>query len=485
MSTVVYLANQQIQVVIGKPGEHRISVEHSYEAEAPEGSIINGMIMDTDLFVDFMKGFWATYKLPTKDVVLVVNSSKFVGKIIEMPELNMKKTYDFIIREFADVNRSENCLYSCLPLGTGEGKTKRVYAESVDADFIKDYIDIFREIGISLKSILSGESSLIGLTAMTAGKVYRTFALIIADSSILTTILWINGSFYYFNSMRCFHERETEDYAGDVARSVSQIVQFMQAHQIEQKMESIVIAGIEQSNLPMYQRAVEQMGILTPVQIYEAMTLATSQEVDVQKCLRAASGLVVNGKYMNFLKQYAGAHKKKNEKEKKLGINVVPIIITAIVMAVLIGSAVTVMLLRKMKLDDLKEYNSNPQIVMSVAEYDMLIGRNNYLYAQYAAIADVEENIHTYPVCDSNIISKIEACAKGYATVTFDSFDAEEGTIQMTASSDSVDNINLFIKQLNEQDIFNNVDYTGYAFNDTTANWDIHVTCTLAESAGR
>ena len=188
---------------------------------------------------------------------------------------------------------------------------------------------------------------------------------------------------------------------------------------------------------------------------------------------------------MNFLKQYAGAHKKKNEKEKKLGINVVPIIITAIVMAVLIGSAVTVMLLRKMKLDDLKEYNSNPQIVMSVAEYDMLIGRNNYLYAQYAAIADVEENIHTYPVCDSNIISKIEACAKGYATVTFDSFDAEEGTIQMTASSDSVDNINLFIKQLNEQDIFNNVDYTGYAFNDTTANWDIHVTCTLAESAGR
>lgn len=485
MSTVIYLANQQIQVVTGSPGEHRIGVERSYEAEAPEGSIINGMIMDTELFVNFMKEFWNQNKLPTKDVTLVVNSSKFVGKTIEMPELNMKKAYEFISREFTDVNRSENNLYSYLPLGSGMGKTKRVYAESVDPDFIKDYIEIFREIGISLKSILSGESSLIGLTAMTVGRAYKTFSLIIADSSILTTILWINGSFYYFNSMRCFHERETGDYAGDVARSVSQIVQFMQAHQIGERMESIVIAGIEQENLPMYKKAVEQMGILTTVELFEATTLVPSQQVDIQKCLRAASGLVISGKYLNFLKQYSNGQKKKGVKDKSIGINIKPIIITAIVMIVLIAGTGVVLLFRKMALNKLETYNNRSDVIRSVAEYDMLISRNDYLYAQYDAIADIGENINTYPVCDSNIMSTIEGCASGCAEVTFDSFDADEGTIQMTASSDSVDNINQFIRKLNEQDIFNSVDYTGYAFNDTTANWDIHVTCTLAEAAGR
>lgn len=485
MSTVVYLSNQQIQVVTGSPGDRKISVEHNYEAEAPEGSIINGIVMDTELFVGFMKEFWAMHKLPVKDVILVVNSSKFVGKIIEMPELNMKKTYEFIGREFTDMNRSENCLYSYLALGPGAGKMKRVYVESIDPDFIRDYLDIFREIGIQLKSILSGESSLIGLTAMTIGKVHKNFSLIIADNNILTTILWIDGSFYYFNSMRCFHEPETEEYATDVARSVSRIVQFMQAHQIEQNLECIVIAGIERANLPMYQRAVEQMGIMTRVELYEASVLTASGWVDIQKCLRPASGLAVTGKYLNFIRQYASGLKKKETKAKKLGINMTPITVVGIVMAVLLVSTVTVMLFKKNTLNRLNAYNESPEVISGVAEYDMMISRNSYLKAQYDAIVDINENINTYPICDSGIMSKIEGCARGYAEVSFNSFDAEEGTILMKASSDSVEHINRFIGQLNEQDIFSHVDYTGYAFNDMTLNWDIHVTCTLAESAGR
>lgn len=485
MNTVLYLANQQIQVVIGSPGENKISVERYYEAEAPEGSIINGMVMDTELFVGFMKEFWAANKLPTKDVTLVINSSKFVGKTIEMPELSMKKAYEYIAREFTDVNRNENSLYSYLPLGSGTGKMKRVYVEGISPDFIHDYIELFNEIGIGLKCILSGESSLIGLTAMTTGRAYQNFALIIADSSILTTILWIDGSFYYFNSMRCFHDRETEDYAGDVARSVSQITQFMQAHQLEQRLESIVIAGIEHYNLPMYKRAIEQMGILTPVQLFEAMSLVSSQQIDIQKCLRAASGLVTGGKYLNLLKHYSMDLKKKGKKDKSIEINVVPVIVSAVILIISISVAMVIKITKQKELDKLEEYNNSPQVLNSVAAYDMLSLKNGYLYAQSNAVDSIIENINTYPIFDSKVMAKIEASAKGYATVTFEAFDATQGTIQMTASSESVDKINSFIKALTELDIFNSVDYTGYAFNDTTAAWDIHVTCTLAESAGR
>ena len=50
-------------------------------------------------------------------------------------------------------------------------------------------------------------------------------------------------------------------------------------------------------------------------------------------------------------------------------------------------------------------------------------------------------------------MEKIEDCARGYASVSFDAFDAEQGTIQMTASSDTVDNINCFIAKLNQKNI--------------------------------
>lgn len=485
MSTIVYLSNQQVQVVIGSPGKNKIHIDRCYEAQAPEGSIINGIVMDTDSFVGFMKEFFSANRIPMKDVTLVINSSKFVGKSVEMPKMNRKRAFSFIEREFADMNRSGDCLYSYLSLGSGTGKTERVYVESIEPDFIKEYLEIFREIGIQIKTILSGESSLIGLTAMTIGRVHRNFSMIIADSNILTTILWIDGSFYYFNSSRCFYEPDTEDYAADVARSVSRLVQFMQANQLEQHLECIVIAGIGRENLPMYRKAVEQMGIMTKVELFEASSLAASAWVDIQKCLRPASGLASMDKYLNFLNLYAAKSKKKDSKATKLGINIKPVLIAAAVIAVLLMGTGTLMLTRKVTLNKLNDYNQRPDVISSVAAYDMLIGRNAYLNAQYDAIHDIDENIKTYPVCDSRLLQKIEDCAEGYAEVSFYSFDAKEGTMEMKASSDTVDNIYRFIGRLNEQDIFSQVDYTGYAFNDATQSWDIHVTCTLAESAGR
>ena len=55
----------------------------------------------------------------------------------------------------------------------------------------------------------------------------------------------------------------------------------------------------------------------------------------------------------------------------------------------------------------------------------------------------------------------------------------------MGLNKKSVDDINVFIKALTNEDIFCAVDYTGYSFNEAEGMWDIHVTVTLAESAGR
>ena len=55
MSTVIYLANQQIQVITGTPGNRKISVADCYTEDAPDGSIINGMIILIAFFIDIRK----------------------------------------------------------------------------------------------------------------------------------------------------------------------------------------------------------------------------------------------------------------------------------------------------------------------------------------------------------------------------------------------------------------------------------------------
>ena len=68
MSTVIYLANQQIQVITGTPGNRKISVADCYTEDAPDGCLINGMIMDADHILPD-----ATYYVPLKTQLHVVS----------------------------------------------------------------------------------------------------------------------------------------------------------------------------------------------------------------------------------------------------------------------------------------------------------------------------------------------------------------------------------------------------------------------------
>lgn len=484
MSTVVYLANQQIQVITGTQGNRKIAVSKCYSAQAPDGSIINGMVMDTELFVGFMQTFWAENQLPVKDVILVINSSKFIGKTIEMPVLNEKKTLEYIDREFSDIKRGEEYISGYIPI-LQDSKKKKLYAEIITPDFVKDYIDIFQEIGVKVKAVYSGESSLIRLAAMTVGKVYRTFILQIADKMTITTILWVDGAFYYFNSTRCFHEQGTEDYAQDIARSVSQIRQFMQANQIDHPIETVVLAGLNPNDLPLYQKAISQLEIYARVEMFSSNTIQAS-DVDVQSFFHAASGLVLagSGSRQNFMDGYH-AGKKKDKQGTVFGKGMIAIFVSLAVMLIGLAVCITIRTLKKRELQEMKDYNESPITLMEVARYDVLLERNAFLSAQYNAIDGVNQNLYTYPLCDSDIMNIIYDCAGGYATITFDSFDSDLGIITVTAKSDTVDNINKFIKQLSAVDIFSNVDYTGYSYVEETGLWDIHVTFTLAESAGR
>ena len=95
MSTVIYLSNQQIHIIEGKRGK-TATIDKYLVFPAPEGTIINGLIMDPDTLGTFLKETWAENKLSVKDVCLVVNSSKFVGQNMEFPKMADDKTIDHI-----------------------------------------------------------------------------------------------------------------------------------------------------------------------------------------------------------------------------------------------------------------------------------------------------------------------------------------------------------------------------------------------------
>lgn len=178
-------------------------------------------------------------------------------------------------------------------------------------------------------------------------------------------------------------------------------------------------------------------------------------------------------------------HKARKETDagtmKKIGA----VAAVTAVMLLGFGGTFAYKVIRNNKLTELKDYNESPAVISQASMYDALLARNTYISGQYYAINEISDNLDTYPYCSAEVRNIIGTCAKGYADVDIESFNSDTGVVTMVAKAENVDLINQFIKRLTDEDIFNNIDYTGYAFEEDTELWNIHVMCILSESAGK
>ncbi|MCR4642552.1 MAG: hypothetical protein K5697_11055 [Lachnospiraceae bacterium] len=487
MSTVIFISGKQIQLLSASGKGKGAKPKVSYTLRSPEGSIINGIVMDPEAVVPFIKNVFSQNKISRKDVSLVVNSSKIAGKHIELPQMRHGRMLDFIAREFNDVVREDSIpvfSYTTLQENT-KSRIRQIYAESVESDFIKDYLALFEEAGVSLSGIYSSEGTMIKMIEQTAGKRSKNFVVQVADDNMLTNVLWVDGKFSYYSGQRCFSEPGTEEYMEECARALSQLTQFMKAHQIESPIQNIYIAGLKGLDIEAYRSLVQGAGIEALVDWYDCgLSAKVKQRFDLTTVLPALAGLLGQEKCNDLLSAYGAIRNRKKVDAfwKK------SFVLMGSVAGVMIGLTVWAVLSEKKTeeaLEEVKSYNESPQMLMQLGLYEAAAAGIAEGSDRYASYVNVRNAVETFPVFTDAIRDPVEECARGCADVELTSFDAVAGALSFTARADRVQDINRFIASLQEEEIFSTVSYSGYSLNNRDGKWNIHVTCILAEGAGR
>ena len=88
MSTVIYISNKQIQVITAKGSGPSAKPDKSFILDSPEGSVINGIVMDPEAMITFMKGFFTQTGISTKDV------DDLLLKVIDAPPERSRRRRD-------------------------------------------------------------------------------------------------------------------------------------------------------------------------------------------------------------------------------------------------------------------------------------------------------------------------------------------------------------------------------------------------------
>lgn len=100
----------KIQVLLGGYVKNRVQVESFYEQELEEGTILNGMIMNSYSLQSSLSEMRKAHNLPTKSVFLTVNGSSITVKPIKVPQAVPKNVSGLIRTEFREMENIQNLL---------------------------------------------------------------------------------------------------------------------------------------------------------------------------------------------------------------------------------------------------------------------------------------------------------------------------------------------------------------------------------------
>ncbi|MDO5549739.1 MAG: hypothetical protein Q4F76_01080, partial [Lachnospiraceae bacterium] len=200
MKTVIYLSNQLVKAAVGEVRKGKLVISQAVAEEAPKLSIVNGQVTDEAAFTQFLEEFWKRHQLSRKKVYLVVSSTQTVVRFFETPKMSHRKMMEYLPREFSDVERLRNPVYSYQILGPGRTiHRQRVLGVVMERSFLTEHVRRFHSMGIQLVSVETALAAELRLLHQLEGLKGKTCAVGLLDGVTRMNILWKDGTFIHFS----------------------------------------------------------------------------------------------------------------------------------------------------------------------------------------------------------------------------------------------------------------------------------------------
>ena len=480
----VYLTNTEIQAVSGSAIGKKYRMNKVWRQELPQDALHNGDINDAVLLKEAVTAFWKENKLP-KTANLVISGSRFVLKTIDTPQIRGRRLRAFIAREFSDLDRSTQPVFTCFPL-SADGKKKQVqYLAAVgERPFLNKITGVFQQAGVKLTAADSSLGCSIRVLRSLSALKKKTSIVQLLEGNSLTSLLFVNGEYAYSTANRVTAAPESFEFGINVARIISSILQFSKAQYADDAVTDVFLGGFSQESVEVCVESIAQMDPTLEVSALNGTGLVSGAAAESFHELIPAVGGLSMPQELELLKELrSNTDKKKNTWEN------VKMFLPAIAALLVLGTISGVLLTRharlKHQLEELNDFVMNPQYIAAGTEYDSKQRDVQELEKLMEASEATIRRVESYPLATSEVADVVFRCADGLADVTITGYDSTTGVLSVSSSSEDVAVVNQYIELLRKEDAFSDVYYTGYSFNENTNKWVVKVVCTLADDAGR
>lgn len=242
------ITDRNIRVVKGVESSGKIKISSAATLNIDEELIVNGHIKDVPNVATLINGILKKNKMPDKEAIVSISSNLTIFKELDVPKVKINDMQKTVKQQMlTELNLDDTYSVSYIIVGDGEGDTYKVLATACPYEIVNSYREMFKLLGISLKSVMIGCNCITKvLLADTKIKSKMPLLAVQIDNNFISLNLYEAGqlSFSRFTSIDPADYNYSDDYVFEaVNENIFRMLQFHRSRNTGEVIENIIFYG--------------------------------------------------------------------------------------------------------------------------------------------------------------------------------------------------------------------------------------------------
>ncbi len=242
------ITDRNIRVVKGVESSGKIKISSAATLNIDEELIVNGHVKDVPNVATLINGILKKNKMPDKEAIVSISSNLTIFKELDVPKVKVTDMQKTVKQQMlAELNLDDTYSVSYIVVGDGEGDKYKVLATACPYEVINSYREMFKLLGISLKSVMIGCNCITKvLLADTKIKSKMPLLAVQIDNNFISLNLYEAGqlSFSRFASIDPADYNYSDDYVFEaVNENIFRMLQFHRSRNTGEVIENIIFYG--------------------------------------------------------------------------------------------------------------------------------------------------------------------------------------------------------------------------------------------------
>ena len=465
------ITDRHVRIIRGTEAHDKIKVASASTIDLEEGLIVNGHIKDIPRMATIINDELKKKKMADKEAVISISSNLVIFKELHIPKAKGTQLLSMVQNQMQHTMGIADD-YSISYTIAGEVEEDGVQALKVLATACPfEVVDCFRKVfsmlGIGLRSVAVACNTITRII-LTDPKMKAKMPMLLVqiDPNFVSLNLYENNqlTFSRFASIDPVDYDNSPDYIYEaVNENIFRMFQFQKSRNGDNPIQNVVFYG-DTTEYIRLTNALEQMDITTSL-LGVPNNIGGYENFEFQAYANAIGAMFRNNKEserINLLEVDAAVGRSAAGASFAASVGVSALVAIALVAGVTVFFNITK---SQYQADtaEIQEWLDSPETAQRLAAVDIMQEKVNKVTSFKDGVQYALDLYEAHPVLNTQVVSDIKANYEG-TSAEITSLNINSGFISVMATVDKNTDPAVIAAKFIEQDIFDNVTYTGFTF---------------------